>query len=185
MFLCIVSQSSILTSREPNGISLFRFWIFRCIENPHGSPLVALCAANSYRAELKDRRLVCSLEAEVGKGLPVSSIGQHLFVHQVHLEQSWKVLTVPPKKILLDQPVEGFWVWEHFPLWKVYSRTWNVCLICVKPSSYLVFFAKCSFFQALLLLNSDVEGIQSSSVAYLEKIYFPRGQEAIWDQSSS
>ena len=98
MFLCIVSQSSILTSRVPNGISLFRFWIFGCIENPHGSPLVALCAANLYRAELKDRRLVCSLEAEVGKGLPVSSIGQHLFVYQVHLEQSWKVLTVPQKK---------------------------------------------------------------------------------------
>ena len=118
MFLCIVSQSSILASREPDGISLFRFWIFGCIENPHGSPLVALCVANSYRAELKDRRLVCSLEAEVGKGLPVSSIGQHLFVHQVHLEQSWKVLTVLPKKFCWTNLLKGFGRENVFPFEK-------------------------------------------------------------------
>ena len=39
--------------------------------------------------------------------------------------------------------------------------------IIVCETANLVFLAKCSFFQALLLLNSDVDGIQSSSVAYL------------------
>ena len=66
----------------------------------------------------KDRRLVCSLEAEVGKGLPVSSIGQHLFVHQVHLEQSWKFLTVPPKIFCWTNLLKGFGCKNVFPFEK-------------------------------------------------------------------
>ena len=64
---------------------MFWFWIFKWTGNTYLLVVGPLWAALFY-GRLKDRGLVCSLEAEVGKGLPVSLIGHHLLVHQVHLD---------------------------------------------------------------------------------------------------
>ena len=117
-----------------------------------------------------------SLEAEVGKGLPVSLIGHHLLVDQVHLDivQSFQIVLNPNQRnssnLLKGFRCENVFSFEKYILVPATIRfrnkvdySWHKKVKVL----YRVFFEKWSFFQALLLLNSEVEGIQSSSVAYL------------------
>ena len=143
--------------------------------------LLLLCEAFFMGSWKTEGWLVCSLETEVGKGLPVSLIGHHLLVDQVHLESFCLQLEfqtiLQPMLAILDQRNKAPTCWRVFgvrtfsPLKSMFSYLqpliwFRISLTRVRVL-YLVFFEKWSFFQALLLLNSEVEGIQSSSVAYL------------------